>query len=706
MWKKLDNWILNTLEFTSKLKLDKILASPNLAEELSREELDNLGRFVVDGYKRDKESRVDWEERMADAFKLAMQVKEEKSFPWPGASNVKFPLITIAALQYHARAYPALLPSPEVVKCAVYGEDPKGEREARAKRISDHMSFQVMEEDETWEEHMDRVLITQPIVGCVFKKSVFNTNKNHNVSEFVLPSDLVVDYWTKSLDTAERVSHVIRFCSNEIRERVIRGVFFDWGEEWKDSTTPTTQNEVDATSDEAHGVHKSDYNVDNPFELIEQHTYLDLDGDGYKEPYIVTVRLDTNQVLRVVARFFEESITEFDGKIVDIKAEQYFTKFPFIPSPDGSFYDLGFGLLLGGLSASIDTSINQLIDAGTMSNTGGGFLGRGVKVKGGDYEFKPNEWKRVDSTGDDLRKNIFPLPTKEPSPVLFQLLSLLVDYGQRIAFATEATSGINPGQNTPAETSRNMLEQGLQIFRGIYKRTYRSLKEEFKKLFRLNVLYYKQSLEKSKSNIFIALPDDYDSEDILIKPAADPTMISDNHKQQRAMMLKQQAMNTPGYNRYEVEKRLLEAFQVSDIDKVFPDPKGPNAVPPPANPKVQIEQMKLELEKQKLQMQQQQAVLSLQEEARLNQAKMMKLEAEAIKLLKEAEGVDTGHQIAIIQAQIGAAKSHQDSLLRALDIMQREVKSQREGAIDHAANQARMGGVENSSSNGSVLQPS
>ena len=174
------------------------------------------------------------------------------------------------------------------------------------------------------------------------------------------------------------------------------------------------------------------------------------------------------------------------SKVQSITPEQYFTKYPFIPSPDGGFYDLGFGILLGPLNESINTIINQLVDAGTMANTAGGFFSRSVKLRGGNTAFNPLEWKHVDSTGDDLRKGIVPLPVREPSQVLFTLMQLLINYGERIGGAVDILTGQNPGQNTPAETTRTMAEQGMKIFNGIYKRTYRSLKLEFRKIYRLN----------------------------------------------------------------------------------------------------------------------------------------------------------------------------------------------------------------------------
>ena len=215
------------MDIKTTLKLHEILASDNLADKLSQEDLDTLGREVVRSFEDDKRSRYDWEKRVEDSMKLALQVAEEKSFPWANASNVKFPLITIAALQYHARAYPALISGTQVVKCRTVGDDKDGQDRNRARRVERHMSYQVLEEDENWEDQMDKVLITQPIIGCAFKKTYYDPIKKHNVSENVLAKVLVVSYFTKSLELAPRISHVLYLSKNDIYSRVINGSYRD-----------------------------------------------------------------------------------------------------------------------------------------------------------------------------------------------------------------------------------------------------------------------------------------------------------------------------------------------------------------------------------------------------------------------------------------------------------------------------------------------
>ena len=673
-----------------------LLSSPNIADDMDEQQLTTIGTKVVREYDMDKESRQDWEHKMDESMKLALQVVEQKSFPWAGASNVKFPLITIAALQFHARAYPALITGTDIVKCRVNGPDPTGEKTARAQRVEDYMSYQLLEEDEAWEDQMDKVLITTPIIGCSFKKSYWSPRTKANVSEMVLAKDLVVDYWTKSLETANRITHILYLNKNDIRERTLRGLYVE-----SDLGQARTL-EPNETRDKAQGAHPASNDPDTPYEILEQHRYLDLDGDGYSEPYIVTVHKESKKVLRIMANYFESSIEKRNGRIVFITAEQYFTKYSFIPSPDGGFYDLGFGVLLGPLNESINTIVNQLIDSGTMSNTAGGFLGRGLKIRGGNQSFAPLEWKHVETTGDDIRKNVFPLPVREPSQVLFTLLNLLISYGERVGSATDAMVGVSPGQNTPAETSRNTLEQGMKIFSGIFKRVHRSLKQEFKKQYRLNQLYLPKETKFGTQETII---EDFQGDAKDISPASDPNVVSDAQRVNQATAVLQAAHGSPGYNLYEVNRRYLEALKVADIDKVLPDPKGPNAVPPPQNPKLQIEQIKSQVKQADMQLKGKIAAMKLAQEAEKTQATVKKLEAEAIKLMAEAEGVGTGHEIALLNAQIGAEKSHRDHLMKQAEVMMKafEIDSNNQREDSNDSNSGGVPGMDPASSNQSFF---
>jgi chaperonin GroES len=663
------------------LDLDTIITSPNIAEYLSEEDLSHIGRMVHEEWEIDKESRSAWEEKTKVAFNLALQVVENKTFPWSGASNVKFPLVTIAALQYQARAYPALIPDTQVVKCRVIGDDPDGLKALRANRVSEHMSFQLLEEDEAWEEHMDRALIHQAIVGCAFKKSYFDPSLSHNVSEHVLAKDLYIPYFAPSIEKAPRITQIVYMSQNDLYERYNRGVFLDWNKDANPSDS--TDNVLDSARMEAQGVREPAWDPSQPYEILEQHRWLDLDCDGYQEPYVVYVRRDTQKVLRIVARFQSRNVQKNTaGNIISIKADNYFTKFPFIPSPDGGIYDLGFGVLLGPLNESINTSINQLIDAGTLSNTAGGFLGRGVKLKSGDNSFRPFEWKRVESTGDDLKKGIFPLPVREPSKVLFELLGLMINYGERIGMATDPQVGVNPGQNTPAETSRNMISEGQRVLNAIYKRTYRALKEEFRKLYCLNSLFLDDVVEffaLSSGQSKKVLMADYAESPKDIVPAADPYMVSDGERLLQANMLKSAAATTPGYNTYEVEKTFLRAMKISNIEAIYPDPQGPNAIETPPDTKVIIEGMKNEVKKLEISLTHKRALAQLMAEFELNQAKIENLRADATWTLAEAQNAETSAQIGQINAAVNLIRAKQDGITKAMEILMTLDQNRAEG---------------------------
>ena len=678
------------MELNVNLSMNKLVSSSNIAEMLEEQDLHTIGSKVLREFNLDKESRSMWEHRVEEAMKLALQVAEAKSFPWSGASNVKFPLITIAALQFHSRAYPALVPSGELVKIdhdVNTTQDPEvqAENAARNKRVQKHMSYQLLKEDECWESEMDKVLITVPIVGCAFKKTYWDFNEDHPRSENVLATDFVVSYWTKSLKDCDRQTHVLYLSTNDVLSRQRRGFWLDVNL-GKPILQP--QDNLTTAQDNQQGVGIDATDSGTPYEFLEQHRWEDLDGDGYKEPYIITVHRPTGQVVRIVANYFESSIKRNNkDQIINIKAESYFTKYSFIPSPDGGYYDIGFGILLGPLNESINTIINQLIDAGTMATTAGGFLSRGIKVRGGNYNFAPLEWKHVDSTGEDLAKGIVPLPVREPSQVLFTLLTTLVNYGERIVGSTDIMVGENVGQNTPATTSQTMVDQGMKVFSGIFKRIYRSLNEEVRKIYRLNQLYLTNEY-KFAGNVVLA--SDYSDSATDLRPAADPQVISDTQRLLQAEALKATALSVPGFNIYNVMRRYLEAMKVPNIEEILPDPQGPNALPQPGpDVKVQVEQIKAEERKLSLETKFRLGILKLQNEAKLNAAKMLKMEAEAAKAYEEAGGVSAGHDIAMLQTKLGAAKAHQDGILKSINMMMKAT----EGVVEYDDNATRVLGM-------------
>lgn len=675
------------MELEAKLSLEELQDSDNVDELLSDEDSEAIGRHVFQTFEIDKQSRTPWERRMEDATELALQITKDKSYPWPNAANVKFPLLTIASLQFASRAYPALIKAPDLVKYRVQGKDPEGVKAARAQRISAHMSWQLLDEDESWEEDQDKAFLALPILGCVFKKSYYDPVKGHNCSKLVLPKDLYVHYYARSLEHCERKTEVFQLQNNEIRERELRKLFTE--HDYGPAPMPEQKEE-----DKRQGITPPIGDEAAPRTFLEQHCLLDLDGDGYKEPYVVTVEKSTQKVARIVARFkevtteqsiqieelqkriralaegiqpigmklkagqelneqeqrqlsqVEQTIRGMDEKIRALMAEkpkvikieplEYYTKYSFIPAPDGGFYDLGFGALLGPVNDSVNTLINQLLDSGTLNNGSVGFIGRGARIKGGKLRFSPFEWKRVDVSGATLRDSLVPLPANQPSAVLFNLLSLLISYAEKIGSVNDAMMGENPGQNTPAYNMSAMLEQGLQVFNGIFKRVYRSFRSELRKLYALNAVYLDPeeyfSYQDMDSQV---LQTDYTSDPKDLIPAADPNAFSNKEKLMKAQAIAERAAMVPGYDPIKVEQRLLESLDIPDSAEVFPttqDEQGriTYVFPPQPNPEFEIQ--RAEEQRRTLESQ-----VRSSNDTMLTAAKVAESEARILLLMAQAE---------------------------------------------------------------------
>ena len=629
--------------------LAAMLESVNIAESLDEGKLTTIGRDAEKGYVLDHESRLDWEKHIDEWTKLAKQTIEPKTYPWPKASNIKYPLLSTAAMQFAARAYPSLVPSNgKIVNAKVIGKDPDGAKHQVAEAVSMYMSYQLLEEMDSWEEEMDKLLIMLPIVGTMFKKTYWDPLKEANCSHLVMPKNLVVNYWARSLADAERISEVLEVSPRKIKERQQSGLWLDveFGKPVVQMDGKQGPTVIDDTT---------------PHIFIEQHTFLDLDDDGYKEPYIVTFHKETKKVVRIVARFDETTIKmDAEGGIRKIDPIQYYTKFGFIPNPDGGFYDIGFGVLLGPLNHSVNTLINQLLDAGHLATLQAGFLGKGLRIKMGDTKFMPGEWKAVNSTGDDLKKQIVPLPTKEPSGVLFQLMGSLITSGKELASVAEIFTGKMPGQNTPATTTMATVEQGMKVFTAVYKRLYRALTEEFLKLARLNNLYLNPNTYVDIVDMEIN-PDDFDLTTHKIYPAADPTAVSQTEKLLKAQGL-MELLPTGILDPVKVVQRILDAQEQPNWqDLLNPAVAESGQIPQQPDPKLLEMQMKGQMEQQKIGMQAQAQQHRMELDARDKQVQLaMKAQEHAIDMQHKQEMANIQAAEALHKQRIFSAQGQAD----------------------------------------------
>ena len=591
-------------------KMQAWIKSPNIAEELDQTLLDEIAVRVKTEYDIDVTSRADWKTRTEEAMELAMQVAKEKQFPWPKAANVIYPLVTTAATQFAARAYPAIVNGRSIVRGVVVGDDdgtpqlnpqngqpmmqpgppgpdgqptpmpvwqtPPGAKRARADGIGEHMSWQLLDEQPEWEPETDQLLHLLSIVGTVFRKTYFDPGKQRNASNMVSPMKCVINYNAKTVETAARITEEFELYPWEIEEKERAGLYL--------------------IPEQPYGeAENSEGDRDKPHEFLEQHRYWDLDGDKYPEPYIVTIHKRSQKVVRIVARYDAEGIT-FNGrthKIAKIDPIHYYTKYDFIPNPDGGVYSLGFGQLLRPINESINTVLNQLLDAGTLQNAGGGFIGKGLSMNAGAIRFQLGEYKTVNAAGGNIKDNIVPFPAPGPSQVLFNLLGFLVEAGKEIAAVKDVLTGDQKTPNVPATTTLALIEQGLKVFTAIYKRVHRSLKSELNKLYRLNRVYGDEKSQYKVGDTWkTILKQDY----VLgagVEPVSDPTMVSDMQRMGRAQFLLGFRQD-PDCDGKEI---LMRAFKAADIDQ----PDKILAKQTASNPMIAIKGMEMDQKEQEIQ---------------------------------------------------------------------------------------------------------
>ena len=543
----------------------------NLAEDMAEDRRAKIAHDVLLEYKLDKDSMSDWTERMKKGLDLAKLIRKDKTTPWPGASNVRYPLLTTAALQFNARAYPAIVPGADPVLCTVHGNDKGGKKAARGERVSRHMGYQLMFQIPEWELETDALTTVLPVVGTMLRKTWRDETMGRPRVKLCEPGSVIINNKAKSIDNAPRVSEEVPLYPYEIVERKRAGLYLDI------DLLPDGD-----TSDE-----------DGPQTMIEQHRRLDLDEDGYPEPYVVTVHKASQKVMRIVANFEAEDIV-FDGeRVISIQRRDYYSVFHFLPSMDGGFWGTGLGMLLGDISETINTTINQLIDSGAMSTLGGGFIGtQNLRLKGGAQRFRPGEWKQVNVLGDDIRKGLVPIPVAQPSPVLFQLLGLLMEAGREVASIKDIMTGDTGGRSMTATTTLALIEQGMALFNAAYKRLYLGLRNEFKMLARINAetldpmeySAFHDEVDERGQPVMFDPAEDYALEDMDITPVADPKIVTSMQAMGRAQLL-MELSQTGAVDPKVAATRVLEVAHVRDVEELVPQP-NPIAL--------QIEQRQLE----------------------------------------------------------------------------------------------------------------
>lgn len=604
-------------------RLSELDGQANVIEEFDKQDIDALGVLATEEYKIDRESRAEWEKTARDAMKAVLQDKEKKNYPFPGASNVRVPLLTTAALQFAARAYPAIVQSPKMVRSEIIGKDTDQKKLERGERVETYMSYQLMKEMKGWESDTDTLLHQIPAIGCAFRK-VFYSFEHKRPDSCLIPAiDFVVNQSTSSLETVPRATHRFDLYPHEIQSRIRSGTFqeFDYKTASPDTNDPgfrpRNDNPMDALA---------------PHSFLEQHRFHDLDKDGFAEPWIVTIHEMSEKVVRIAPNWdLQKATLNKRGELVSLPRHGYFVKYPFVPDPAGGFYDVGFGLLLKTLTDAIDTALNQMIDAGHLQNAGGGFIGSGLNLKKSELRFSPGVYHVVNAPGGIVKDAVVPMQHAGASETLMNLLVMLIDFGKQITAVQDILTG-ETSRAQPATTTLAQIEQGLKVFSAIYKRIFRALGEEYRLLYSLNMRYPDQDkylkvldwqppvspqmgglpgMPPEMQNAGAALPstdmqpegmppnpgqmpgpnqmpmqgppvpimvEDFSYDDCDINPVADSHMVTDMQRLAKAQILLELAGHPtigPTLNQAEIGKRVLQASNIENIAEIMPPKQGP-----------------------------------------------------------------------------------------------------------------------------------
>lgn len=585
--------------------LARIAQQPgDISDLFDDQTLATIGADVVEDYDRDEEGRSEWKATVEKALKRAAQERQTLTNPAPyRRSNVDFPILTVAAQQFNARAYPAICRPGDMVRIKVIGSDkgqparaPNGEplvtvngqqysasdaahalasmpplaegqpapqpepvwqvapgaKQERADRVADYLNVYLGYRMDDWEEDTDLLLTQIPIVGCGFRKCWWQDGGE--VHAYVSALDLVVPQSAKTLKTTPRITERMPdVYPYQIAQRVAAGVY---------RNVELLQTDED---DQA------------PRLLLEQHRLIDLDGDGIEEPYIVTVDYETRQALRIEADFGPDDIVLSDdnSSVVRIERPVRYVKYPFLPDPKGGFYDIGFGHLTEQLSDVINATINQMLDAGHAQIAGGGFIAAGLRLQGNNrsdvIRWSPGEYKQVAATGADLRAGIIERTFPNPSPIMMSLLELVLGAARDITSVKDIVTGDAPN-TAPVGTTLALIEQGLQVFTAIYKRVYRALGVEYGILFdNLSRFGDEQTAQDYATVLDDAAADfqrDFADSDMDLKPVADPTAVTSAQRIAKAQVLS--GMRGQGLNDMAINRRILEAANIEDIDELMP----------------------------------------------------------------------------------------------------------------------------------------
>ena len=538
----------------------------DLSETLDEDELFSIAIDTIENYQADKDSRGEWESMFERGFELLGLKLEPGSEPFEGACTAVHPLLIESAVKFQSKASGELFPSSGPVKANILGKSTP-EKEMQANRVQNFMNYQVTEQMPEYFDEFERMLFHLPLIGSAFKKTYYDSTLRRPVSEFIPIDQFYVSYFATDLRNADRYTHVIYRSPVEIERDVRAGVYKD-----VDLPDPNQTNLSSFTEkmDTILGISPSS-DKDPQYILLEQHCYLDIEGKDQSLPYIVTVEEQSRQVLSI-RRNYEQNDPNMEKR-------SHFVHYRFVPG--FGFYGLGLIHFLGNLTMSATAAMRSLIDAGQFANLPGGFKAKGLRMVGDNEPISPGEFKEVEATGVDLSKAIIPLPYKEPSSTLFQMLTFVASAGQRFADSTEQIVS-DAASYGPVGTTMALLEASSKFFTAIHKRLHKSQRDEFRILAKIDYDYlpneYPYDVPFEDRSIFKS---DFDGR-VDIVPVSDPNIPSNAHRMMMANMALQMAQQSPPgmFNMEALNRTILNAANMPNLEQILP----PKIEPKPMDP--------------------------------------------------------------------------------------------------------------------------
>ena len=538
----------------------------DLTETLEEEELLEIGRMVIDNFQADKESRSEWESMFERGFDLLGLKLEQGSEPFEGACTAVHPLLIESAVKFQSKASQELFPASGPVKANILGTATP-EKEMQANRVQNFMNYQVTEQMPEYFDEFERMLFHLPLIGSAFKKIYYSSTLKRPVSEFIPIDQFYISYYATDLRNADRYTHVIYRSPKDIQRDINAGVY-------QDAELPTpSQSGITSFAEKIDTIlgFNPDYDNDPQYVLLEQHCYLDIEDANEALPYIVTVEQDSRQVLSIRRNYEQDDPNR--------EKRSHFVHYRFVPG--FGFYGLGLIHFLGNLTMSATAAMRSLIDAGQFANLPGGFKAKGVRIVGDNDPISPGEFKEVEATGIDLSKAIVPLPYKEPSSTLYQMLQFVALTGQKFADSTEQVIS-DAASYGPVGTTMALLEASSKFFSAIHKRVHKSQKDEFRILASINYDYlpdeYPYDVPFESRSIFRK---DFDGR-VDIIPVSDPNIPSNAHRMMLANMALQMAQQAPPgmFNLEALNRTILHAANMPNLEQILPPKIEPQAMDP------------------------------------------------------------------------------------------------------------------------------